>query len=190
MTLPSYNPVIIWPKSFPEIETERLLLRRVGENDSTGIFRCFSDNETMRYMGSPLDDPDSVSGIVEDYTGGFEEGCSLIWTLQEKSTGLFTGTAGFEQFSFLDLHTEIGFTLLEEFRGSGLMREALDAIMKYGFDIMGLNRIQAKVLPENAPALRLLGELGLKVEGHLRKSVFFNGGFHDELMLAILREDR
>jgi ribosomal-protein-alanine N-acetyltransferase len=178
-----------WPDRFPVLITERLLLRSVTRNDSHGIYSSFSDPETMRYMGTPLDDPESVTGIVEDYMNGFNEGYSLVWALEEKRSGLFTGTAGFEEFSFLDQSAETGFTLLCGFKGKGYMLEAMHAILSFGFQSLGLNRIQAKILPENTGAINLVKQLGFTTEGCMRKSVFFNGSFHDELICSILRED-
>ena len=180
----------LWPREFPVLSTERLILRRVSEKDSEGIYRCFSDPDTMRYMGTPLDDPLSITGIVEDYMEGYDEGCSLIWSLESRETGDFLGTAGFEDFSFLDLKAETGFTLLKSHRGKGYMSEAMKAIMEFGFEVMGLNRIEARVHPDNAGAVKLVVKLGLSLEGKLRKSVFFNGHFHHQLVYSILKEER
>lgn len=178
-----------WPGNFPVLKTERLLLRRVEKKDSHGIFLCFSNPDTMLFMGTPLDEPESVTGIVEDYMDGFHQGFSMIWALEEKGSGLFIGTAGFEEFSFLDGSAEAGFTLLKDFQGMGYMQEAMHTIINFGFLSLGLNRIQAKVLPENTRAVALVERLGFKVEGTMRKSVFFNGSFHDEHVCAILAED-
>ena len=180
---------IKWPDEFPVIETERLLLRSVSTHDSSGIYSCFSHPETMKYLGTPLDDPKLVEGIVTDYMEGFSQGCSLVWTLEEKSTGTFQGTAGFEEFNFLDCSTELGFTLLQGSRGNGFMTEALSAILDFGFNWMGINRIHAGVLPENTPAVNLLQRLNFKVEGILKQSVFFRDEFHHQMILALLKEE-
>jgi len=180
----------LWPGEFPVLRTKRLTLRRVSMNDSHGIYSCFSHPDTMRYMGTPLDDPLSITGIVEDYMEGYDEGCSLIWSLESRETGDFLGTAGFEDFSFLDFKAEIGFTLLRTYQGMGYMSEAIKAIMEFGFETMELNRIEARVHPDNAGALKLLKKLGFTLEGRLRQSVFFNGHLHHQLVLSVLKEER
>ncbi len=180
---------VIWPEEFPELETERLLLRRVSPEDSQGIFECFSSPVAMRYMGTPLDDRDSVEGIVEDYRSGHEEGHGMVWALEERKGGAFAGTAGFEEFSFLDYSAGISFTLLDSMRGRGFMGEALGAILSYCFNSMKLNRVQALVLPENTGAVKLLKGLGFSTEGLTRQSVFFRGAFHDQLILSLLEQD-
>lgn len=177
-----------WPGSFPVIRTERLLLRRVSPGDSAGIYSCYSDPDTMKYLGTPLDDRLSAAGIVEDYISGFEEGHNLVWSLETLCDGTFLGTAGFEEFSFLDFSAETGFTLLQEHRGRGYMAEAMREILTCGFQRIGLNRIEARIHPGNLPAVKLVEKLGFRREGHLRKSVFFRGGFHDQLIYGLLRE--
>lgn len=179
----------IWPEAFPVLEGERVVLRRVRDTDAAGIFRCYSDPDIMRYIGTPLDDPECIQGIVEDYFLGQEEGTSLVWAIEEKHSGEFTGTAGFESFSFLDCCAETGFTLLKEYRRQGYMTEAMEAIIAFAFRELRLNRIEARIHPDNAPALRLAERLGFTLEGTLRQSVYFDGEFHDQMVLSIIRED-
>lgn len=180
---------IKWPVEFPVIETERLVLRKVTSEDAPGIYNCFSHPETMKFLGTPLDNPESVQGIVSDYSNGFSEGCSLIWTIEVKDTGCFAGTAGFEEFNFMDCSAELGFTLLYETRGCGFMTEALQAILHHGFRRMGINRIHAGVLPENSQAITVLKRLEFKEEGILKQSVYFREEFHHQMIFALLKEE-
>ena len=179
-----------WPKSFPVLGTERLLLRQVAEEDSEGVFRCYSCPALMEFVGEPLTEPDSVEGLVSEYAAGIKDGSSIIWALEERGSGSFAGTAGFEEFSFLDFRGTLGFTLLGEFQGRGLMTEALRRIVDYGFEELGLERIEALVAAENHRSVKLLTAMGFTLEGVHRKRVFFAGRFHDHATLAVVREDR
>lgn len=179
----------IWPDTFPVLEGKRVVLRRVRGSDAAGIYSSYSDPDTMRYIGTPLDDPECIQGIVEDYSLGHEQGTSLVWAIEDKASGEFTGTAGFESFSFLDCCAETGFTLLKEYRGQGYMTEAMEAIIVFAFGELRLNRIEVRIHPENSPAVRLAERLGFKLEGILRQSVSFAGEFHDQMVLSIIRED-
>jgi len=177
---------IAWPEKFPVFETQRLLLRQVSSADEHGIFQSCSDPAVMKYISTPLDNRDAVQGIREDYMDGFADGSSLIWAIAVKQSGVFAGTAGFEGFSFLDSRADIGFTLNRLHQGKGYMTEALLKILSFGFITMSINRIQATVVPENTSSVKLLERLGFSEEGHMKKSVFFNGSFHDELIFALL----
>lgn len=178
---------IIWPSSFPELITGRLLLRQVSEKDAHDLFTCYSSSETMRYLGTPLNEPESIEGILGEYIHCRENGTGIVWALETREDGSFAGTAGFEEWSFLDARTEISFTLKAEHQGKGLMREALSAIISYGFDTLNINRMEALIHPENRRAVKLILHLGFRLEGRLEKRVYFQGGFHDQLMFARLR---
>ncbi|MEA3266722.1 MAG: GNAT family N-acetyltransferase [Candidatus Fermentibacteria bacterium] len=177
---------VLWPDKFPVIQTERLVLRQVATEDTEGLFLCYSDPEVMKYLATPLDNEDAIEGILEDYKDGFNQGYNLIWSIIIRETGAFAGTAGFEEFSFLDCKADIGFSLLRKHQGKGYMEEALSKIVAYGFQELNLNRIQTTVVPENTASVKLLNRLGFQKEGHMKQSVFFNNSFHDELMFAVL----
>ncbi len=177
---------ISWPEEFPVLTTKRLLLRRVSQGDAAPLFECYSDPAVMKYLSTPLENLDAIQGILEDYRDGFTDGVSIIWAVVVRETGLFAGTAGFEEFSFLDGKADTGFSLLSSHQGKGYMTEALGEILRYGFAKMRINRIQTTVVPENISSLKLLEKLGFEQEGHMKLSVFFNNSFHDELIFALL----
>ncbi len=179
---------IIWPENFPLLETERLLLRQVESDDADGLFECYSSPGVMKYISAPLERRDTIDGILNDYRDGYSDGCSLIWSVIVKKTGKFAGTAGFEEFNFLDTKADIGFSLLELYQGKGYMSEALETIINFGFQTMNINRIQTTVVPENQTSIKLLRNLNFQKEGHMRQSVFFSNCYHDELVFALLKQ--
>ena len=181
---------IVWPDAFPVLETERLILRQVSESDTGDLYRCYSDPEVMKHMGTSLDNEDAVTGIMEDYRDGYKDGYSLVWAITVRETDSFAGTAGFEEFSFLDNKADIGFSLLSEQQSMGYMVEALHAIIDYGINNLNINRIQATVVPENTSSIKLLEKLAFRREGHMKQSVVFSNSYHDELIYALLRKER
>ena len=77
----------------------------------------------------------------------------------------------------------------KKYRGKGLSNEATIETLRFGFCKLGLNRIFLKVLEENEAAIRLYKSTGFIKEGQLRKSVFKNNCFKNELFMAVLKED-
>ena len=73
--------------------------------------------------------------------------------------------------------------------GKGFATEARTLMLKYAFIDRGLNRIWAKVLEDNLSALKMLEKTGYKREGILKSSNFKDGVFHNEIILAVLKED-
>jgi len=74
-------------------------------------------------------------------------------------------------------------------QGRGLMREALSAVLGFGFDRMQLARVEANVVPENEPSLRLLGQLGFREIELRRGRGFWKGESHDLIYLLLDRKD-
>lgn len=75
------------------------------------------------------------------------------------------------------------------YRGKGLSKEATIQTLRFAFYELGLNRVYLKVLEDNKPAKSLYEKIGFTMEGVLRKSVFKNNNFHNELFYGILKEE-
>jgi RimJ/RimL family protein N-acetyltransferase len=72
------------------------------------------------------------------------------------------------------------------YQGRGYGREATELILDYGFCKLKLHRISLNVYSYNTRAIDLYGKLGFTLEGKLRKQVFYNGKYHDELLMGML----
>jgi len=73
--------------------------------------------------------------------------------------------------------------------GQGIMTETLSAVLKYEFERMNLNRIQATIDSENTRSMKLAQRLGFKKEGVLRQRSYFNGQFRDDVCFSLLKEE-
>ncbi|HXF60333.1 MAG TPA: GNAT family protein [Caldilineaceae bacterium] len=173
---------------FPEIETERLLLREILPEDVDAIFRIFANEEVTRYYDLvTYTDPSQAAELIDFFDESFELERAIRWGIERKEDGALIGTCG-----FVWLRTyrgEIGYELHPDYWGQGYMREALDAILDFGFSELGLNRIEALVMVENERSARLLRALGFQEEGVLRQHDFFKDQFHDMRLFAILADD-
>jgi ribosomal-protein-alanine N-acetyltransferase len=83
----------------------------------------------------------------------------------------------------------IGYEIARECRAQGYMREALVAVLEYGFTEMGLHRIQAETHPDNAASSGLATRLGFRFEGVHREQGFWSGSFHDLNCYSLLRPE-
>ena len=89
-----------------------------------------------------------------------------------------------------DVHrftAELGYWLGEPFWGRGIVTESIRAIVGYGFDTLGLQRIFAEPYDSNPASCRALEKAGFTLEGRLKKNVFKKGVVRDSLMYAITR---
>lgn len=109
-------------------------------------------------------------------------------TLQGGDPGRVIGHARLSQIARGPFHNAmLGYAIDPEHEGCGLMRETLDAVLADAFGArVGLHRVQANVLPENARSLALLERLGFEREGLARNYLFIGGAWRDHVMTARL----
>jgi ribosomal-protein-alanine N-acetyltransferase len=175
---------------FPSLETERLLLRPLNNGDVEFVFRHFSDPDVNHYLldEEPLATWEQAQAIVDFYTSPGSKSYNR-WVIVEKTELRPVGTCGYHLWQKAHRRAEIGYDLERASWKKGIMTEALRAVLPYGFEYMGLNRISALVYPENEASIRLLERLGFQKEGLLRQ--YFRRGetYYDHWLLSLLREE-
>jgi ribosomal-protein-alanine N-acetyltransferase len=125
--------------------------------------------------------------LIDFFDESFELERAIRWGITRKSDNRLVGTCG-----YVWLRTyrgEISYELASPYWRQGIMAEALDGIVDFGFAEMGLNRIEAPVMVENVASAQLLRKLGFLEEGVLRQYDFFKGRFHDMRLFALLKEE-
>jgi ribosomal-protein-alanine N-acetyltransferase len=153
-----------FPKAFPRLRTDRLLLREITPDDRDGAFRNFSDVEVAKwFFEEPYTDLEQVDEIIQAFIAEFQQAKGLTWAMVLTDNNEFVGTCGYGEID-LGSRGEIGFDLAKEHWGKGLMSEALGAVIAYGFDILGLSKVEAHTYSANSRAIRLLTKLGFQVE--------------------------
>ena len=179
------NPIFA---TFPEIETERLLLREMLPEDAPAIYKLFGDPLVTRYYD--LDTYENIAQaeeLIEFFDESFELERAIRWGIERKSDGALMGTCGYV---WLRTHRgEIGYELQSDYWRQGYMREALDAILDFGYTELTLNRIEALVMVDNAASAGLLTALGFTQEGILRHHDYFKGAFHDMRLFSLLHDE-
>ena len=82
----------------------------------------------------------------------------------------------------------IGYWMGEEYANKGYMRDSLKIICDYCFIDLGLNRIEAACLPKNLSSIKVLLNVGFKVEGYAEKYLNINGKLEDHLLLTKIKK--
>lgn len=175
---------------FPVLETSRLTLRRLQLADAPALMQVFGDEEVARWLDGPTTaDIREVQAIIHWADEIFSQGTGLRWGIRLRDTGSVIGTCGFHAWSRQNARAEIGYDLAKAWWRRGLMREALTAILPYGFTHLGLNRVEAHVLPDNIASTGLLRDLGFQLEGLLRQHAYYRDAYHDTCVFSLLRGD-
>ena len=174
---------------FPTLETERLLLREITQNDAAGIFACFSNDNVTRYYGQDtLENMEQAEQFVDFFSKSYSEKKGIRWGIERKGTQGIIGTIGFNALSMKHKRAEIGYEIHPEQWRKGYILEAILQVLPYGFEKLGLTRIGAVVFIDNEASNNLLSKVGFQKEGVLRDYMYQNGKAHDTYVYSILKE--
>jgi ribosomal-protein-alanine N-acetyltransferase len=175
---------------FPRIETTRLVLRQIGPDDAAARFATFSDPEVMKYYGEePHHSVEESRDLITALDGWYARREGIRWGITLRGVDEVIGSCGFFRFDEGFQRAEMGYELQRVSWRQGIMREALTAILTYGFTTMGLHRVEAVVDKNNAPSAALLLALGFTHEGTLRQRFWFRDRYGDEQYFGLLREE-
>jgi [ribosomal protein S5]-alanine N-acetyltransferase len=174
---------------FPILETERLLLRRVVKEDVNEIFSLRSDKETMKYIPRPLvKTEEEALAHIEMIYEKIENNEGINWAITLKNAPKLIGLIGHYRIKPEHFMAEIGYMLLPEYQGKGIITEAIKETVKYGFEIMKLHSIEAVIDPENLASEKVLQKSGFEKEAHLKENEYYEGRFLDSVIYSILNK--
>lgn len=174
---------------FPTLSTSRLTLRELTLDDAEAHFRIRADPEVVRHFGAAPDTSvDEAVRRIEVVREGVRTGASIRWAIADREGGAFLGSGGFWRWDKRHCRAELGYELASARWGQGLMTEAVAAMIRFGFEAMGLHSMEANVDPQNLASARVLLKLGFRQEALFRENYFFNGKFCDSAIFARLRE--
>ncbi len=175
---------------FPNLETERLLLRRVVQNDVNEVFALRSDKEVMQYIPRPLaiTVADAAAHIdTIDATINNNEG--INWAITLKGTDTLIGLIGHYRIQAINHRAEVGYILSPKFQRQGIVVEAMKKVVEYGFKEMKLHSIEAVIDPNNSGSAKVLQKSGFKKEAHFIENQFYEGRYTDTVIYSLLNND-
>lgn len=154
---------------FPELATERLQLRRLVPADTELLFSLRSDAEVNRYIqrDAPVNH-DDVRKHMEKVNTGIDHGQAIYWVICLKENPELVGTICLWNFSDDRTAAELGYEMRPEFQGRGLMAEAMEAVLEYGFEGLNLETIEAFTHEHNEPSIHLLRKFGFVLQPERR----------------------
>ena len=175
--------------AFPILETDRLILRQVTQDDANSLLKYLSDKDVMKYVGlEPFKSIDDALDEISWYKSIFEKRTGIRWGITLKGQGEVIGSCGFLNLVSQHYRSEIGVESGEHW-GKGIASEAFEAVIRYGFEQMNLQRIEALIEPPNKPSQKLAEKQGFIREGLLKNYEFNCGKFDDLYMYSLLKQD-
>ncbi|BBB89538.1 MAG TPA: GNAT family protein [Methylomusa anaerophila] len=177
-------------RNTPQLETERLLLRKLVIEDAEDIFEYASDDEVTKFMSFDthkfIEDAKRFINVTLDQYRRDEAG---DWGIILKETGKLIGSMGFPWVDKKNSRAEIGYVLGRRYWGKGIMPEAVRRLLEFAFNDMELNRIECVHAVPNEKSGRVMQKAGMTFEGIARERMFAKGKYWDVKQYAILRSD-
>jgi ribosomal-protein-alanine N-acetyltransferase len=175
------------PREMPVLQTDRLLLRGIEREDQDDVYAYASDplvaKFTTWYEHQTIRHTIHFIELIQKQS---QHPDVTHWAMVWKPSGRVIGTCDLR----MALHRgEIGYALSREYWGQGIMPEALYEVLRYGFEVKRLERIEARCMVDNHASERVMQKLGMQFEGVLRKHIFARGAYQHVKMYAILKEE-
>jgi ribosomal-protein-alanine N-acetyltransferase len=174
---------------FPNLETERLSLRRADKNDASPILELRSNVETMKYIPRPLlkSTEDALEHIAM-IDAKIENSEGINWAITLKNDSKLIGIIGFYRIKSEHFRAEIGYMILPAFSGNGIISEAINEVMNYGFNEIHLHSVEGIIDPNNLGSAKVLQKNGFIKEAHLKENEFYEGRFLDTVIYSRLNK--
>jgi len=175
---------------FEYVDTPRLRLRLVSDEQYAEILHSASDNELALFFGfSRAEQVQAERAKAQKGVATYNRLFRVFHILQPQDQRNI-GWCGFHSWYTEHSRAEIGYALhSSDDWGRGYMSEVLPFVLQYGWEALQLHRIEAFIGPENSASLRLVQKLGFIQEGHLRQHYRKQGRIEDSLVFALLRSD-
>ncbi len=158
------------------MKSERFILRQLSIADENEIFRLRSENEVLKYIdiqrAKTIDDARKfINKIISASNNVWH-----YWAISFKNNSKLIGTICLWNISENSTKAEIGFMLLPEFHGKGIMQEVIPEIISFGFECLKLKIIIGEASPDNIKSIKLLEKFGFVFSSKTEKWVVYSLG--------------
>jgi ribosomal-protein-alanine N-acetyltransferase len=175
---------------FKNLETERLLLRRVSNDDVNEIMELRGNPETMKYIPRPLvKTKEEALAHIKMIDDKIEANEGINWAITIKGSPKLIGVIGHYRIQPENHRCEIGYMILPQYNGQGYVTEAVKAVLHYGFDDLQMHSIEGVIDPDNIASEKVLLKNGFVKEAHILENELWDGKFWDTVIYSLLKRN-
>jgi [ribosomal protein S5]-alanine N-acetyltransferase len=171
---------------FPELKTDRILLRKLTLEDAPEIFFLRSNEKVLRFIGKePAASLKEAEEFINRVNAALPKKENILWgiTLWDKPHKVI-GTICYWRIQPENYRAEIGYVLHPEFWRKGIIKETIQKVLEYGFTTMKLHSVEARTSADNIASAAILEATGFVKEAHLKEEIFFRGNFRDTIIYS------
>ena len=175
-----------------KLETKRLILRKFTLNDAQNMFNNWAnDDEVTKYLVWPSHQNINVSiNVLKEWIQKYEQDDLYYnWAIELKEINEVIGSIGSVNQSEDLKMVHIGYCIGKKWWNKGIVSEALNELIKFFFEEVGVNRIESRHDPNNQNSGKVMLKCGMNYEGHMKKADRNNQGIVDTIYYGIIADD-
>ncbi len=175
-------------KGTQTLYTDRLKLRKVDPDDAEMVFKWMSDPEVIQYeIWQPHPHPGYTRGYIKEVYGGYQSDKMYHWGIERG--GELIGSVSVVEVNDFFQKALMGYNLRRDCWSEGYATEAVREVLRYMFEEIGINRIEATHSVNNPASGRVLEKVGMNYEGYAKEYYICNLGVQDSKLYAMTRSD-
>lgn len=167
-----------------KLATKRLTLRDIRLEDETAFVALSQDEKYQRFYSEVDCTPEKYRELTRLFIEQATTTPRTAYQLAIDFQDIFIGTACLRVEP--ERQASIGCGLARPYQGQGFIQEAMDELIQFGFNELGVHRIYAETISENRSAIKLCQQLGMKQEAHLKHNRYFKNRWWDTVIMAKL----
>ena len=156
--------------SYEELETQRLILRKIVDADALNLYNNIYNNYDYYkyYYQLPFENFDDYKKLVEKYKDYYSNGNYFRWGIVIKETNEIIGIIQLHSREYLNNNIQIGYIIGYNYNGFGYAKEAVSKVIDFAFNKINIHRIDAMIVEENKSSIKLVESIGMRLE-HIRE---------------------
>ena len=169
---------------------DKFYLREQKYSDAENFFNYISNHQVRKYILSSI--PSNLNEAKDEimyWIDLFYKNKGIYWAVADLETDQMIGAIGFHDLNYYNNRAEISYDLNYQYWGKGIMSKAMQKILKYGFQNMNIERIQASTVKENILSIKILERNGFLCDGLLRHYRLHNSKYYDIKFYSKLKND-
>jgi ribosomal-protein-alanine N-acetyltransferase len=177
-------------QEFPLLETDRLILREVTEDDAPTLYEYYRDPELTKFIGFQThNNIEQTRDFIVWMASIYQQKDSIRWGVQSRELNQLIGTAGLHFWKREIRCAEVGYHFGRPFWGMGFATEVLRGLIDFGFQSMNLNRIEGRHNAGNDASGRVMEKVGFQKEGVWRQREIKDDKLVDVIQFSLLRDE-
>jgi RimJ/RimL family protein N-acetyltransferase len=157
----------------PPLQDDAIRLDPLGQSVALELLAVLDDADIVRFTRVPAaPDEQFVRGWIKRYEDGWDQGSRAAFAIHPRDDDALLGWAGLVELDLERHQGEIGYLVAPAARGRGVALRTVTLLTRWGFDELGLDRLELRIDPENVPSVKVAERAGYRLEGVLRNLHF------------------